>query len=233
MDTRLKHLYADMTFVAGTIMPLARPLARRLSRVLRCRVGERVALFNGRDGLWAVEILNAAADEVKVIEQLAAQPELPEVWLYIALTKRDAMDRVLRQATEMGVTHIQPVQTARSVADKLNVERVETLLLEATEQCERLHIPQMQPILSLEKAVMLERPVYWCAEHVRGGWQGEAKTPAAILVGPEGGFADAEKTWLAAQNNVVPVGLGTHILRVDTAVVAALSRFYNLLPTAA
>lgn len=233
MADRLKHLYADMPLQQADTLALPKPLARRLSRVLRCRAGDRVALFNGKDGLWAVELLDSQADTVRVVEQLAPQPQLPEVWLYIALTKRDAMDRVLRQATEMGITHIQPVQTARSVADKINVERVETLLVEATEQCERLHLPQILPVMKLEKAVEQARPVFWCAEHVRGNWQGEVSPPAAILVGPEGGFSDAEKAWLATQKNVTPVGLGTHILRVDTAVVAALSRFYNQLKTTA
>lgn len=233
MADRLKHLYTDIPLNAGQTVALPKTLARRLSRVLRLRMGDKVALFNGVDGLWAVELLDNDAVSVRVAEQLAPQPQLPEVWLYIALTKRDAMDRVLRQATEMGVTHIQPVQTARSVADKMNAERVENLLVEATEQCERLHLPHMQPVLSLEQAVSQSRPVFWCAEHVRGHWQGEVSPPAAILVGPEGGFSDAEKTWLAAQKNVTAVGLGAHILRVDTAVVAALSRFYNQLKTTA
>ena len=238
---KLKHLYIDAPLQENSNLETPKALARRLSRVLRAKKGDKLALFNGVDGLFAAEIIDEQAKELRIDNCIKTLAEKPfKAVLLIAMTKKDAMDRVYRQATEMGVNLIVPVVTDFTMVDKINTDRAQTILLEASEQCERLDIPQIAPIAKLQDIILNMQKegqkVFWCAEHVGGAWQNSlhnnghnnyVKSGDAILVGPEGGFSENERTWLAEQTHVQPVGLGAHILRVDTAVVAALSRYFE------
>jgi 16S rRNA (uracil1498-N3)-methyltransferase len=226
---KLKNLYFEGELTAGAVIDTPRNLARRLNRVLRMKKGQKIGLFNGKSPLFEVEIAQGDCSVLNVSAQIKPFIAPPQVTLITALVKKEAMDKIFRQATEMGVTHIQPVTTDFTVVDKLNTERVEAMLVEAVEQCERLEVPQLLPIMPLKQVVeSAAGHIFWCAEHVGGKW-GE-KNPTAgdsLLIGPEGGFSEKERLWLKEQKNVQPVGLGTHILRADTAVVAACSRFYD------
>ena len=113
--------------------------------------------------------------------------------------------------------------------DKINEDRVGTILLEAAEQCERLHLPELLPVQKLQTAVgAFDGDIYWAAEHVGGKFgEHQVKSGSAVLIGPEGGFSEKERAFLSAQSKVVPVGLGSYILRAETAVVAVLSRFFD------
>jgi 16S rRNA (uracil1498-N3)-methyltransferase len=219
---RLRYFFVDSPLAAGSKVTPGRELSRRLSRVLRLRVGARVALFNGRDGVFAAALADDEAQQLDLTDQLVSAPSPARYHLYIALTKRDAMDRVLRQATELGITDLHPVMTDHCVADKLNDERVQALIVEAAEQCERASLPVLHPVMPLTAAVSAAAGrVFWCAERGPGVWG--AVKPAAgdgVLVGPEGGFSDPEKAFLAAHSKVTPVGLGAYVLRVDTAAAA-------------
>lgn len=228
---KLKHLYYAGALTVGSAINPPKDLSKRLSRVLRLKAGDKVALFNGIDGLFEVELADDKANALNVLSIVKPQNKIPEVTLFMAMVKKDAMDRVFRQATEYGVTRIQPLITEFTIVDKLNEERVQTLLVEASEQCERMSVPKLSQPVPLQDAVSeFSGTVFWCAEQVAGKW-GDNKPHSSdgILVGPEGGFSEAERIWLKESENVTPVGLGTHILRADTAVVAALSRFYEKL----
>lgn len=220
-----KYFYLNAPLTQQELV-LPRSLARRLHRVLRYKKGQEIALFNGREGLWRAVLLAPEDGRVKITEQIKPQPEAREARLFLALAKRDAFDRAVRQATELGVTHIQPVKTEFCVADKLKPERLETIILEAAEQCERLTLPQMADPLDLKEAITTHKEnIFWADESPSDqpfdGWGEGAGN--GVLIGPEGGFSEEERAWLRGQKNIIPVGLGENILRVDTAVCAALT----------
>jgi len=224
----LKQLFYNGSLVAGQHIALDKPLAKRLSRVLRLRRGECIALFNGIDGLLKAELQDDNTTTAYLTEVLCPQPQAADVWLLIALTKKDAMDRVFRQATEFGVTHIVPVKTDFTVADKINPERINAMLVEAAEQSERLNVPQLMDVHTLQGALdATPGHVYWCDESTGGKWVGNPKSGDGLLIGPEGGFSLSERSKLTQSAKVSPTGLGPHILRVDTAVCAACSRFFD------
>ncbi len=227
---KLKQLYLDRDLSVGVTFTPPKEMARRLSRVLRQKKGDKIALFNGRDGLFEVEIKDDKCNELYVKSILKPQKEAPKAVLLIAMVKKDAMDRIFRQATEFGITDIVPLITDFTNVDKLNEDRIKSLLIEASEQCERLNIPTLHNILHLENYVKeFSSTIYWCAEHVGGKWGTSEKSASgdAILIGPEGGFSPRERAWLGDCINVTPVGLGNHILRSDTAACAAFSRFFD------
>lgn len=225
----LKHFYCPTELASHTAINPEEALSKRLSRVLRLKAGDRVALFNDA-GLFEVELLDDKAKVLQVHSQIQP-PKAPEpVTLLICMPKKDAMDRILRQATEMGVSTIQPLISDYVVKDKFKPERAEIIVIEAAEQCERLSVPKILPVKKLKEAVADYPQICWCAERTDSKF-GDPKLlkETALLVGPEGGFSDAEKQMLLNQEHVEPVGLGKFVLRADTAVVTGLGRLLNLL----
>ncbi|MDP9196206.1 MAG: 16S rRNA (uracil(1498)-N(3))-methyltransferase [Pseudomonadota bacterium] len=207
--------------------------AHFLRHVLRLEDGDTVALFNGRDGEWAGTVHFQGKNSVTVTlqNQIRVQNTLPEIRLLFAPVKKDRMDFIIEKATELGVTHLQPVLTERTQVGRVNTDRLRSQAIEAAEQCERLSVPVVQEPEDL--AALLSRwpagqTLFLCAEAGESvplaKAFGEApQGPATFLVGPEGGFSPQELALLRNQPFVMPVHLGPRILRAETAVAAILS----------
>lgn len=231
--SRYKQLYVDTPLLKGEIVAFEKDFSKRLSRVLRMKAGEKIAIFNGLDGLFLAEILDDKCLSAHVLDKLMDDDhQASQVTLIMACVKKNAFDLVFRQATEMGVTYIQPVLTDFTVVDKINEERVQALLVEAAEQCERLSVPVLLPLKKLSDVVtdfeQAGKRIFHAAEEMRGQWGDvQATSGDALLIGPEGGFSEKERQFLGGKSYVTPVGLGAHILRADTAAVAGLSRFFQ------
>lgn len=198
--------------------------------MLRAGSGERVRVFNGREGEWLAEI--AALDKkrggVRLIERIAAQPPAgPRVMLLFAPIRKQRLDMLIEKAVELGVTDLFPVLTARTENRALKPERISAQIIEAAEQCERLDLPVLHPARGLDEAVRSwDGPkIFACVE--RKGLPGLASLPGgadcAFLIGPEGGFDAREVEFLCGSPKVVPVGLGDTILRAETAAFYCLS----------
>lgn len=219
----LKRFFLETPLSQGQRVTLPEDLQHRLSRVLRLAEGAAIALWNGEDGLFAATIADAKCRAAAVSGQLLPQPRKQPLTLALSLPKREAWETALRQATELGVTHIIPLKTEFSQVAKLNPERVHTILQEAAEQAETLILPSIAEVQSLPQFLhALKGPCAWAYER----HDGDSSTPKAdtLLVGPEGGFSPSEVQLLLANANIKAFSLGATILRVDTAVVAALSR---------
>lgn len=223
----LKHIYLHTPLAEGPIL-LPKDVAHRLGKVLRLQAGAELALFNGQDGLWHARLDDPKAGAATCIKCLSPQPPDAGPTLLLACLKRDAFETALRQATEMGASFIQPVGTDFAVKTTFNPTRAQAITVEAAEQCERLTLPQLGPLLPLKQAVTMHHALYWAAEREEATpWPPQPSRQAAVLIGPEGGFSTAEKSWLRQQPGVVPVSLGANILRADTAVVAALGQLWR------
>ncbi|MEM1343094.1 MAG: 16S rRNA (uracil(1498)-N(3))-methyltransferase [Pseudomonadota bacterium] len=214
---------------------LARDQAHYLATVMRREAGESVRLFNGRDGEWLAEIVEAGRKGVRVrcVEVLATQTEPPDLWLLFAPIKKARTDFIAEKACEMGCRRLIPVFTRFTNAERVNRARLEAHAIEAAEQCGLLSVPEVEEPVSLERLLAdwpSERRLLFCDESGAGVPAVSALTtagagPWAVLIGPEGGFAPEERTRLSALNAAVAVSLGPRILRADTAAVAALTLF--------
>jgi 16S rRNA (uracil1498-N3)-methyltransferase len=200
--------------------------------VLRAETGDELALFNGRHGEWRgrIEGLAKAACMIRPIEAMRPQSPEPDLWLLFAPVKRTRIDFIVEKATELGVSALRPVFTRYTQMTRVNTERLRAVAVEAAEQSERLSIPAVaepEPLAEAIQAWQRPRRLLICDE--RGGAPAigaalaHAPEAGAILIGPEGGFADGELDDLAKLDFVSRVGLGPRILRADTAAVAALS----------
>jgi 16S rRNA (uracil1498-N3)-methyltransferase len=226
------RLYVTGDLGANVTVALDDGPSHYLLHVLRANPGNRVLLFNGRDGEWLAEIGQASKRGVAAtcLKQTRPQAGEPDIWLAFAPIKKTPADYLVQKATELGVSCLLPVFTRRTIVTRINLERMAANAAEAAEQSERLTVPQVREAMDLDKLLASwpkARRLYFCdeggdarplSEAARG-----ASGPAAILTGPEGGFDPAERELLRAQSFVVPVTLGPRILRADTAALAALS----------
>jgi 16S rRNA (uracil1498-N3)-methyltransferase len=228
-ETRL-HVTADLG--ANMAVGLDEGQAHYLLHVLRAKSGNRVLLFNGRDGEWLAEIAQAGKRGVTAtcLKQTQAQSGTPDIWLAFAPVKKTPADYLVQKVVELGVSCLLPVFTRRTIVGRINPERMAANAVEAAEQSGRLSVPEVRAGVSLEKllgAWPKERRLFFCDEGGDARPLADAARgthgPAAILTGPEGGFDPSEREMLRALPFVVPVTLGPRILRADTAALAALA----------
>jgi 16S rRNA (uracil1498-N3)-methyltransferase len=226
------RLYVTADLGANMAVALDEGQAHYLLHVLRARAGDRVALFNGRDGEWLAEIAQAGKRGVTAIclKQGAPQAGTPDIWLAFAPVKKTPADYLVQKAAELGVSALLPVFTRRTIVSRVNEERMAANAIEAAEQSGRLSVPDVRQAVPLDKLLASwpkERRLFFCDEGGDAQPLADAAlgtgAPAAILTGPEGGFDAREREMLRALPFVVPVTLGPRILRADTAVLAALA----------
>lgn len=230
---RKPRLYLDTRLVTGVSIELAADQAHYLHSVLRLGAGAAVAVFNTADGEWLTRIAGSSSKRVRLtVEHQLRQPD-PEadLWLLFAPIKRARLDWLVEKATELGVSALLPVWTARTQTARVNLERLGAHAIEAAEQSERLSIPELRSPEKLERLLAAwprERTLIVCDESGGGEPLGETAAqlspgPAALLVGPEGGFDPRELDAIAKLPFVSRVGLGPRVLRAETAALAALA----------
>jgi len=229
----LTRLFVTATLEPGTSVTLEDGQTHYLLHVLRAREGDRVLVFNGRDGEWQAEIASATKRGVVLSarRQTLPQTTVPDVWLVFAPVKKTPSDYLVQKATELGAAKLQPVFTRRTIVTRINQERLLANAMEAAEQSARLSVPEIGASAALDKLLSAwpkARRLFFCDEGGDARPLAEAAReagagPAAILTGPEGGFDLAEREMLRALAFVTPVTLGPRILRADTAALAALA----------
>lgn len=204
------------------------PQAHYLARVMRVAPGDGVVLCDNQTGEWAARVIEAGKREVLLAVETLLRPReaVPDFTLCAALLKKDRFDLVLEKACELGAARIQPVLTRRCVADKLNLERAQAILVEAAEQCARTALPELAAPVRLDALLRGWEPAraLFFADEAGGDPAAAAFAahhgPAALLTGPEGGFDEAERTAVRALAQARGISLGPRILRGETAAIA-------------
>lgn len=228
------RLYIDLPFTLGQPLPLDAKQVHYLANVMRRSTGDRVLVFNGRDGEWQAEIstLTKRAGSLSLKEQIRPIGVSPDLWLLFAPIKRGPIDMVAEKAAELGVSRLQPVVTERTNAARVNVDRLRAIAIEAAEQCGRLSVPEICPTEKLSQVLQdwpAERGLVLMNESGAGRPVGEVmaarrgSNPDAILIGPEGGFSPDELDAMANLPFVTSASMGSRLLRAETAAVAALA----------
>ena len=210
---------------------LSRDQDHYLSRVMRLRQGDAVRLFNGRDGEWLARLEGEGA---RCCERLRPQAGSGDAWLLFAPPRKERLRFLVEKATELGVARLMPVTTERTEPPEARPDKLLDWAVEAAEQCGRLDLPvcqEQRPLAAVLEDWPADRPLLFCDE--TGGapllqaLQGAGEA-IAFLVGPEGGFSAGERDALVSVSRVAPVSLGPHILRVETAAIAALASWQAL-----
>lgn len=234
-DAKIR-LFVDAPLVAGAEVALTEAQAHYLFAVMRLGVGAAVLLFNGQDGEWCCDVVVAGKRGGTLRCDVQTRPLRmpPDLWLVFAPIKKARTDFIVEKAAEMGAARIMPVQTRFTNADRIRQDKLQAHAIEAAEQCGGTYVPEVTELVQLDRLLAKwpeDRRIMWCDETLvtaRSALEGAAG-PWAILIGPEGGFAEPEQARLRAMPQVVPVSLGPRILRADTAAVAALTLWQSLL----
>ena len=225
----LPRLFVRAQLGEGVGVDLDAGQANYLGNVMRLGEGAELLVFDGSSGEWLARISEAGKKRMALtVERRTREPEaIPDVWLAFAPVKRTQTDWLVEKATELGVAKLIPVITHRTIAERVKLERLGSIAIEAAEQCGRTRLPTIDVPVSLAQFLkQADRAIYFADE---GGGEPAASAfkpgPAVILTGPEGGFTDDERAAIRGVSNAIPVSLGPRILRAETAALAALAAY--------
>jgi 16S rRNA (uracil1498-N3)-methyltransferase len=233
-DFHTPRLYVDAPLAAGAEVVFDRNQTNYLRNVLRLGQGDAVLLFNGRDGEWRASLSMAQRRTLSATTgaQLRTQPAPADLHFLFAPLKHARLDYMVQKAVEMGASLLQPVITRHTQVARVNLERMRANVIEAAEQCGVLQVPQVVDPLLLERLVHdSDRLLVFCDESADvadpvatlASTRPHLGGRLAVLIGPEGGFAEEERAALLKRPKVVRIALGPRILRADTAAVAVLA----------
>jgi len=234
LDFNAPRLFVDAPLSGGETIALERNQSNYLGNVLRLAAGETVLVFNGRDGEWQARIAGRKRpDSLEILTRRRLQDRLPDIAYVFAPLKHARLDYMVQKAVEMGVAQLQPVLTRFTQVSRVNGERMRANVIEAAEQCGILSLATVADPMPLDRFVSQRQPerlLVFCDEAAeiaapfQALQQGLTEVNGIdVLIGPEGGFAEEERTLLLRQSRTLRLCLGPRILRADTAGVAALA----------
>lgn len=237
-DFDAQRLWIAHDLAAGGEIALTREQSNYLRNVLRMGDGDNILVFNGHDGEWRARLRPVGKrDGVLELESQTRPQDAPPNLIYLfAPLKRARLDYMVQKAVEMGVGRLMPVLTRRTVAERVNLQRMRANAIEAAEQCGILSLPDIEepqqlaavledwpddlPLVFCDEAATVTNPLD-TLQRLKAGRPPDGKI--AVLVGPEGGFDPAERQQLLRLPFVIPLSLGPRIMRADTAAVAVLA----------
>lgn len=250
-DFKSPRLYVEAALAESATVALEKPQAHYLTNVLRLKAGDTVLAFNGKDGEWRAELAVAGKKvSLALQERTREQPEPRDLQYLFAPLKHERLDYMMQKAVEMGATRLVPVLTQHTQVNRVNTERMRANAIEAAEQCGVLSIPDIAEPMTFGRMLGARNPdrlLVFCDEDadVKDPIAAladakpkpeaalpiavqNATQPIAVLIGPEGGFAEEERAALLQQPNIVRLSLGPRILRADTAALAALAIWQSI-----
>ena len=221
------RLFVEGPLSEGAVVPATADALHYLTRVMRLGEGDGVRLFDDRTGEWAATLGPVSKRDLvfHVKHQIGSRETVPDLWLCVAPIRRARWEWVVEKATELGVARIVPVLTRRGVVDRVKPERLRAIAIEAAEQCGRTALPEIADAVTLAGLLdgwpagrqLLHADEAGGAPLARVARPG----PAALLIGPEGGFEDAECAAVRALPDAAAITLGPRILRAETAALTA------------
>jgi len=229
----LPRLFVATPLEKGGPVGLDAGQANYLGNVMRLGVGEHVLLFDGASGEWIARIAEAGRKRMALVveDRTREQEKVPDCWLAFSPVKRAQTDWLVEKATELGIARLLPVITQRTMVERVKLDRLRSIAIEAAEQCNRTSVPAIDEPVPLESLLKnLSGRTLCFADEAGGEPVAKAFTPgpATILTGPEGGFTDAERAAIRAAPGAVAISLGPRILRAETAALAAVTAWMAL-----
>ena len=198
-----------------------------LTKVMRINENEVFSLFNN-NGEWVAKILRISKSivEFKVIKKLRQKEKIKELWLAFSPIKSNYQNFMIQKATELGVTKFIPIIFERTIVRKINKERFEKIVIEASEQSNRINVPLIEPTQNLDNLLKNSMDLIFTDLNSTNTKLDKSKftnKPVCIIIGPEGDFSEAEREKILSFRGVQPFKINENILRSETAVISAIS----------
>ena len=222
------RLFFSNTLSANMIDKLDKDQLHYLSKVMRVKENEVFSLFN-KEGEWEAKILGISKNivEFKIIKQLRQKEITKELWLAFSPIKSNYQNFMLQKATELGVTKFLPIIFDRTVVRKINKDRLEKIVIEASEQSNRINVPtieEAQDLNSFLKKNSLDLIFTDLNSNINKVDKSKfTDKPVCIIIGPEGDFSENEREKILSFKGVQPIKINDNILRSETAVISAIS----------
>jgi 16S rRNA (uracil1498-N3)-methyltransferase len=226
------RLFVDQTLSNASDVALSREQAHYVLNVLRMNAGDALSVFNAVDGEWLAYLTDVKKKDasIRCERRLSEAAPPPDIDYVFAPLKHARLDYMVQKATELGARRLRPVITARTIAERVNLDRMRANAIEAAEQCNLVFVPEVLEPVSLNAAIRdwdAARTLIYCDETAERSDPlkilDTVNTPAAILVGPEGGFTEEERAMLKKLDYVRAISLGPRIMRADTVAIAAFA----------
>ena len=222
------RLFFSDTLSANMIDKLDKDQSHYLSKVMRVKENEVFSLFN-KEGEWEAKILGISKNivEFKIIKQLRQKEITKELWLAFSPIKSNYQNFMLQKATELGVTKFLPIIFDRTVVRKINKDRLEKIVIEASEQSNRISVPIIEGAQDLN-SFLKKNSMNLIFTDLNSNIKKVDKTkftdkPVCIIIGPEGDFSEIEREKILSFKGVQPIKINENILRSETAVISAIS----------
>ena len=223
------RLFFSDTLSANMIDKLDKNQSHYLSKVMRVKENEVFSLFN-KEGEWEAKVLGIFKNivEFKIIKQLRQKETTKELWLAFSPIKSNYQNFMLQKATELGVTKFMPIIFDRTVVRKINKERLEKIVIEASEQSNRINVPPIESPQTLDNFLKKKNLMSLIFTDLNSDNRKVDKSkltdkPICIIIGPEGDFSEAERDKILSFKNVQPIKINNNILRSERAVISAIS----------
>ena len=222
------RLFFSDTLSANMIDKLDKNQSHYLSKVMRVKENEVFSLFN-KEGEWEAKVLGIFKNivEFKIIKQLRQKETTKELWLAFSPIKSNYQNFMLQKATELGVTKFLPIIFDRTVVRKINKDRIEKIVIEASEQSNRINVPTIEEAQDLN-SFLKKNSMNLIFTDLNSNIKKIDKSkftdkPVCIIIGPEGDFSETEREKILSFKGVQPIKINENILRSETAVISAIS----------
>ena len=222
------RLFFSATLSADMTDKLDKPQSHYLIKVMRVKENEVFSLFN-KNGEWEAKILSISKSivEFKTTKQLRQKENTKEVWLAFSPIKSNYQNFMIQKATELGITKFLPIIFDRTVVRKINKERLEKIIIEASEQSNRINVPKIEDTQDLKSFLKFNSMDLIFTDLNSNNKKIDkskfAEKPICLIIGPEGDFSEAEREEILNFEGVQPIKINENILRSETAVISAIS----------
>ena len=221
------RLFFSETLLTNMSGKLDKSQSHYVSKVMRIKENEVFSLFNS-EGEWEAKILSTSKSivEFKLIKQLRHKENIKELWLAFSPIKSNYQNFMIQKATELGVTKFLPIIFDRTIVRKINKDRLEKVLIEASEQSNRLKVPKLEKIIKLDNFLKLNQNtniIFGDLNNSNNKLNIKNSEPLCILIGPEGDFTTKEREKILKLNNITSLNINENILRSETAAISAIS----------
>ena len=228
------RLFFKESLSLNLISKLDKSQSHYLSKVMRINIGQSFSLFN-QSGEWEAKIkeINKGIVEFSVIKKLRSASKEREIWLAFSPIKLNYLNLMIQKATELGVTKFIPILTERTIVRKLNDKRLNKIIIEASEQSNRLNVPSLDKLTKLDaflKSNQNTNIIFGDLNTDNKKIDIKSKNPLCVLIGPEGDFSLKERENILKLKNIIPLKINDNILRSETAAISMISIIsFNLL----
>ena len=228
------RLFFEESLSLNLVSNLDKFQSHYLSKVMRIKIGQSFSLFN-KSGEWEAKVNNIKKDivEFSIIKKLRSANNEREIWLAFAPIKLNYLNLLIQKTTELGVTRFIPILTDRTIVRKLNEKRINKIIVEASEQSNRLKIPTLDKLTKLDNFLKSNENTNILFGDLNTNNKKidiKNKNPLCILIGPEGDFSLKERLNILKQKNIIPIKINENILRSETAAISMISIIsFNLL----